>query len=367
MQQRGIIDKQKEERMVVMAKFRLTEELADTIRELRIQNKIQSKDMAVALNRSASFVSKIENGSIKTITEEEFDTILEMIFPGSASPQDRVDKLVEFQIKRYGLESSEDEAWFYNLDTVYRLIPIPQKLVEEINGIITETGISIDNLVSRINANEDISEDERNNVDLPYNEWVESKDSDVKLIIRMKISKEEVEAILSGKQQACNFVTMQAIVHYLFKAKMFSCKNQLADEDIIKIHKAWLELLDKHKFYTLSRKERLLSQTRTKNEAKHILNDFDIENQETINNMLRLIKMASDMDVLTTNKSLKRFVDNMEWDFNLMIRIIGFDFASIGDCSFSNKIQMLHDIRDVMIKYRDMPEEEKKKDIYGDF
>jgi len=350
-----------------MAKFRLTEELADTIRELRIQNKIPSKDMAIALNRSASFVSKIENGSIKTITEEELNTILEMIFPGSVSPQERMDKLVEFQIKRYGLESSEDEAWFYNLDTVYRLIPIPQKLVEEINQMIAETGITIDNLISRINANEDISENERNDVDLPYNEWIESKDSDVKLIIRMNVSKEEVDAILSGRQLACNFVTMQAIVHYLFKAKMYPHDTDLADDDIIKIHKAWLELLDKHKFYTLSRKERLLSQTRTKNEAKHILNDFDIEDQETINNMLKLIKMASDMDMLTTNKALKKFVDNMEWDFNLMIRIIGFDFASIGDCSFSNKIQMLYDIRDVVVKYRDMPEEEKKRDTYGDF
>lgn len=349
-----------------MAKFRLTEELAETIRELRIQKKILSKDMAVALNRSASFVSKIEKGTIKTITEEEFDTILELIFPDSISPQERVDKLVEFQIKRYGLESSEDEAWFYNLDTVYRLIPIPQKLVEEINEILVETGINIDSLVTRINSNEDISESERKDTDLPYNEWIESKDSDVKLIIRMKVSKEEIEAILSGRQQACNFVTMQAIVHYLFKARMYPGNSQLVDDDILKVHRAWLELLDKHKFYTLSRKEKLLSQTRTKNEEKHILNEFDIENQDTINNMLRLIKMASDMDVLTTNKSLKRFVENMEWDFNLMIRIIGVDFASIGDCSFSNKIQMLHDIRDVMIKYRDMPEEEKKRDTYGD-
>ena len=350
-----------------MAKFRLTEELADTIRELRIQNKIPSKEMATALKRSASFVSKIENGSIKTITEEEFAIILKMIFPNCSSQQERIDRLVEFQIKRYGLDTSEDKAWFYNLDTVYRLIPIPQKLIEEIRDIIAKTGITIDGLVSRINANEDISENERNDVDLPYNEWVESKDSDARLIIRMRVDKEDVEDILSGRHNACCFVVMQAIVHYLFKSQMYPGDYQLTDEEFIKVSKAWIELLDKHKFYTLSRKERLLSQTRTKNEAKHILNDFDIENQETINNMLRLIKMASDMDVLTTNKSLKRFVDNMEWDFNLMIRIIGFDFASIGDCSFSNKIQMLHDIRDVMIKYRDMPEEEKKKDIYGDF
>lgn len=349
-----------------MAKIPLTIETSDAIRALRLQNKITSKEVAGALGRSASYISKIENGLIKTISDEEFDQILKMVFPNSKSSQERLDKLVEFQLKKYGVDFSEDKVWFYNLDTVYRLIPVPTGLIEEINGILAETTVSIEQLVARINSNEDISETERNDPDLPYNEWAETNDSDAKMIIRMKLRVDEVEAILNGTEEVCNFITMQAIVHYLFKFKLFPDKDVFDTSDLVFIQKQWQELLDKHKFYTLSRKEKLLSQTHTKNQAKSILNEFDIENQRVINEMLQFIKMASDMDVYTTNKSLKNFLSNLDWDYNFMLRVIGFDYASVGECSFSNKLQMLRDIREVINKYKNMPEDQKTLDTYND-
>ena len=349
-----------------MAKMPLTYELSEALRELRLQNKIPSKEIAVAIGRSASYVSKIENGLIKTISEEEFDQILEIIFPNSETHQERLDKLVEFQIKKYGIESTEDKVWFYNFDTVYRLIPIPTGLIEELNSILSQTMVGIEQLVARINSNEDLSERERNDTSLPYNEWVESNDTDAKMIIRMRVRVEEIEDILNGTTEVCNFVTMQALVHYLYKYLLFPGKENFDTNDLIAIQKAWEELLDKYKFFTLSRKEKLLSLAHSKNQAKSILSDFDIENQAVVNQMLQFIKMASDMDVYNTNKSLKGFISNMDWDFNFMLRVIGFDFASVGDCSFSNKLQMLKDIREVINKYKNMPEKQKLLDTYDD-
>lgn len=349
-----------------MAKIPLTVEVFDAIRELRLQNKIASKEIAKALGRSPSYISKIENGLIKTISEDEFDQILKIIFPNSKTPQERIDNLVEFQIKKYGVDSSEDKVWFYNLDTVYRLIPIPGSLIQEINDIIAETKVSIEQLVARINSNEELSELERNDPHLPYNEWLESNDGTAKMIVRMKLQPDEVENILNGTTKVCNFITMQAIVHYVFKYRLFPEKHNWENKDLITVQNAWQELLDKHKFFTLSRKEKLLLQTHSKNQAKNILNDFDIENQKVINSMLEFIKMASDMDVYSTNKSLKQFISNLEWDYNFMLRIIGFDYSAVGKCSFSNKVQMLRDIREVINKYKNMPEEQKKLDTYGD-
>ena len=347
-----------------MAKIPLTIEISEAIRELRLQNKIASKEIAGVLGRSASYVSKIENGSIKTISEEELDLILKEIFPSSKSAQERLDKLVDFQIKKYGIDSSEDKAWFYNLDTVYRMIPVSTGLITEIKDLLAETGLSIEQLVARINSNEDISDEERNDPALPYNMWVESNDANAKLIIRMKLSVGEVADILDGLVEVCNFVTMQAIVHYLFKVKLFPEKNNLDIKDLVAVQKAWEELLDKHKFYTLVRKEKLLSQANSKHQARSILNEFDLENQEVINLMLQFIKMASDMDVYTTNKSLRQFIRNMDWDYQFMLRIIGFDYSAIGECSFSNRLQMLREIREIISKYRNMPEEQKALDTY---
>ena len=62
-----------------MSKFPLTIEMADTLRELRLQNKIASKEITAALGRSPSYISKIEGGAIKSISEEELDIITEAI------------------------------------------------------------------------------------------------------------------------------------------------------------------------------------------------------------------------------------------------------------------------------------------------
>lgn len=348
-----------------MAKLPLTGEMADTLRELRLQNKIASKAITTALGRSPSYISKIESGFIKSIAEEEFDIILGMIFPECSTPQERLDKFVEYQVKKYGFESREDWVWFQNLDTVYRLIPIPAGLVSEINSILAEEIITLDRLIERINGNEELCAEDRDNEALPYNEWFERSDSDSRMAIKMFLKKEEVENILNGKTQSCNYVTIQAIVHYLFKIKMYPEGGPCATQDLKLIQKEWLQLLDKHKFFTLSRKEMLLSQTHSKNQAKSILNEFDIENQKILNKLLRFIKMATDMDVLTTNKALKQFVSNLDWDYNFMLRVIGFNFAAIEECSFSNKLQMLKEIRDVVTKYKEMPKEQKVVETYS--
>lgn len=349
-----------------MPKFPLTIELADTLRELRLQNKIASKDITAALGRSPSYISKIESGAIKSISEEELDIILKTIFPECSTQQERLEKLVETQVKKYGFDKREDWVWFQNLDTVYRLIPIPAELVSEINDMLSEASISVDHLVDRINGNEELCEADQNNDTLPYNEWFERSDSDSKMSIKMLLDKEDVDSILNGKTMACNYVTMQAIVHYLFKIKMYPQDHVFTSPELQLIQREWLPLLDKHKFFTLSRKEMLLSQAHSKNEAKSILNEFDIENQEILNRLLQFIKIATDMDVLTTNKALKQFVANLEWDYNFMLRVAGFNFASIEECSFTNKLKMLREIREIIAKYQEMPEEQKTVETYTD-
>ena len=41
--------------------------LGETIRNLRLQNKIQAKQLAAHIGKSPAFVSKLENGNIQSI------------------------------------------------------------------------------------------------------------------------------------------------------------------------------------------------------------------------------------------------------------------------------------------------------------
>lgn len=349
-----------------MARVFVSPELSDTIRELRVLNKISAKDVAAAIERSPSYISKIESNAIKTILEDELTAILTAIMPDCTSDYERQTKLLELLTDRYGYEKREAEVMYSNLDTVFQLIPIPEALASEISGVLSGIGVSIRELVERINGNEELSEADLHNPDLPDNEWFESSKTEGALSIRMKLTETEVSDILEGKTKSCNFVTMQAIVHYTFKFKMFDRKHVFTDEDLRQVNNAWRELLDKHKFFSMSRKAQLLANVHSKIEEESILNEFDLENQETINEILRYIKLASDMDAVYMNKLLRQFADNLSWDYTYMLRLVGFDFSGIGDVSYSNKVQMLREIKDVISKYRDMPEAKKRMDQYDD-
>ena len=45
----------------------VTPELAETLRSIRLKNKIQAKNLAAHIKKSPAFISKLENGNIQTI------------------------------------------------------------------------------------------------------------------------------------------------------------------------------------------------------------------------------------------------------------------------------------------------------------
>ena len=119
-----------------MKKVIMTPELSEVIREFRLLNKISSKEVAAAIERSPSYVSKIESCGIKAIANDEFTQILNVIMPDCSSDQERFNRILEALTKKYGYEKREAEVFYSNLDTVIQQLPIPSSLVVEINHIL---------------------------------------------------------------------------------------------------------------------------------------------------------------------------------------------------------------------------------------
>ena len=57
----------------------VTPELAETLRGIRLQNKIQAKSLAAYIGKSPAFISKLESGNIQTIDTKELYSILQFI------------------------------------------------------------------------------------------------------------------------------------------------------------------------------------------------------------------------------------------------------------------------------------------------
>lgn len=50
----------------------VTPELAETLRGIRLQNKVQAKNLAAHIQKSAAYISKLENGNIQTIDTKSY-------------------------------------------------------------------------------------------------------------------------------------------------------------------------------------------------------------------------------------------------------------------------------------------------------
>ena len=94
----------------------VTPELAETLRGIRLQNKIQAKSLAAYIGKSPAFISKLESGNIQTIDTKELYSILQLFLERIVllSWQNRYTHHSDLSIRQKKLKSN------YGLPTMIR-------------------------------------------------------------------------------------------------------------------------------------------------------------------------------------------------------------------------------------------------------
>ena len=90
----------------------VTPSLVETLRSIRLQNKIQAKQLALHIGKSPAYVSKLENGSIQTIDTEELNSILQFI-SGQEAPVELAEQIYKSLKLKYTAKEIEEQ--FINL------------------------------------------------------------------------------------------------------------------------------------------------------------------------------------------------------------------------------------------------------------
>jgi len=353
-----------------MAKYDVTPELAETIKSVRLQNHITSKSVAEHIGKSQSYMSKLEKGDIKTIHEEELTKIFRFIFGSDKGFQDFLNsalgRIFETLELRFTDQEIADQIWFDNYDTVLRLIPIPDELVDCLYARLQAIGLSIDALCARINANEGISPKVVNTDKYPFNEWqpfvVNHKIEFV--FIKMRVSVSDITNILERKTRTANYVTVLAIAYYIIKTEKHGSIIQISEDDERAVMNEAYDLLSCYRFYSIAVKNKLNRQAHSHTERNELLSSFDRENILLVNEVLKYIKLISEIDIANTNKQLTSFVNNLKWDGGFMMRLISIPFADMENVSFTIKKQMLSEIYDIAMKYKELPAEQKRIETY---
>ncbi len=338
--------------------------LAETLRNIRIQNKIQAKQLASHIGKSPAYVSKLENGSIQTIDVDELYSILQFI-SGEESQIELAEQIYKSLNLKYSTKEIEDQLWFVNYDTVRCILPIPDSLITDLNSRIESLGITRQYLIDRINANEALSDEDKLDVTIPYNQWYHpANESGNTQAIKIKLSDKELNSILDRKKDVAPYIYIFCIAFYLLKIERFKDIVSLTDDSNIELTQATTSLLNSYKFLSIFQKNKLIAEKQSQEDIQEILSSFDKDNIEILSDIISGFRFASQHNIKATNEQLKAFGENMHWDLGFMLRLISMQYNSLKETSVSNKKCLLSEIEDLIQKYANLPIDQNRIESY---
>lgn len=348
-----------------MTKVTVTKELAEKIKELRIINKVKAIDLAEHINKSSAYISKLENGDIKTLVYDELITIFNFI----SKNEDDLNKIIDRLSLEVDSKELDEQLWFWNFDTVERKIPIPNDLIDFINKKISDLGLTVSNIVEYVNRNEDL-QDIINEYTLDIkkytsNLWHTFKPQDQEPItfIILKLDLNHIISILKKEIDTTNYVTIQSILYNIFRLE-HGLDNPISEEENEIIKKEVISILNSYKFYSSSQKNKVLETAATRQEFDSLLNEFDLANKKLINEFLGYISFLSEFNIKYTNEKMTLLNRNLKWDVSYLLAISGLPFYELDNISKSLKNNLLDDIKKLIEEYKNKPEAEKIVEVY---
>lgn len=348
-----------------MARVIVTPELAETLRSMRLQNKIQAKVLAEHIEKSPAYISKLESGNIQSIDNHELHSILQFISCTDSSPDVIAEKIYASLKFKYTKQEIEEQLWFTNFDTVERKIPIPESLVDAIKTRMQSLGITREQLLRRINSNEALTEEENNDDSISYNQWYhQSRIGGSAQSIKMRMNPKQLDAILDKEVDVSPYVFVFSVMLYVLKAEQFGDQVKISDEDNKELMAKTADMLNQHKFFSITEKNALISEKETQDEIFELLSAFDRDNIEIINDIISGFKFATECNIKDTNIQLRNFRDNMLWDLGFMIKIISLDYKALEKISVSNKRNLIAAIEKLIFDYSQIPENMNKIETY---
>ncbi len=347
-----------------MSKTPVTLELANTLKALRLQNNIQSKDLAEHINRSYAYITKLEKGDVKSIDNDLLDAILSFLTGGDTEGDELVQKIYAIRKQYPSEEEIEQQLWFVNFDTVLRRLPIPENLIDCLNNKMLTYSIDRCTLLHRINNNEALTDDEKFDESIEFNRWFSPKNNNNSQSIKISLDECDFNGILDKEIKFASYIFVFSIAFYILKIEKFGEQVVISIEDNCSLMGETTNLLNQFKFYSIAEKSKKIANAETQEQINEIWNSFDTENQEYLSDILSGLKFASELDIQRTNIRLKSFSLNMHWDIWFMLKLISRNYSDLDDLSATMKKEFLDEIEKLITKYKELPKAQKSVETY---
>ena len=347
-----------------MSKTPVTLELANMLKSLRLQKRIQSKDLAENIGRSSAYITKLEKGEVKSIDNDLLDSILSFLNGGDTEGEELVERIYAIRKQYPSEEEIEKQLWFVNFDTVLRRLPIPEKLISCLNEKITVNAIERTVLLRRINNNEALTEDEKTDESIEFNRWFSPKKNKKAQSIKILLDANVFNDILDRKVAFASYIFVFAIAFYILKIEKYGEQVVISDDENTELMNETTVLLNQNKFFSLAEKSRIIANAETQEQINEVWNSFDTKKKKIVSEILSGFKYASELDIQTTNTRLHNFCSSLHWDIWFMLKLISFSYYDLDELSATMKKEFLNEIENLILKYKELPKAQKTIETY---
>ncbi len=339
-------------------KYAVTPELATLLKTLRAQSGVSAKDLAKHEGKSPSYISKLENASLKTVQKETLTSILTYISGGGDFFEEVLPnayRTLQAFMEPYRLAA---QVWLFDYDAVDRQVNVPEDMSLELKRCLDELGITAGELADRINANID-SGLGRN---FPANQFAAiDYEGKPRLTYRGQVSFEEVEQLVGGKMQQVGYMFLSNVVFNLIRWELFpQQESKLPPEDAVAVLNNAAAFMDRWEIHSLIGYIHLMGSPNFVAYQTQLIsqeNDIPARIADTLSQMVKIESIAA-------IKQLNEFNNTLEWDPAFALKLMGIPFSELNGLSHKNKAKLLDDIQRLVDSYDSLPEMQRKFDEY---
>jgi transcriptional regulator with XRE-family HTH domain len=317
--------------------------LRNTIKDERKKRGIRGDVLAKDINKSASYISQIENGTISTMDISILYAIFKRII--DLPEKDLSDYLIKTFNKniKFTKDDIHKKEWLLNLEYQFRLFPITPEIINFLETKLKELDITPKDLVLKINKNEDLDDDLldklKDNV-----VWVKmNENGQIQTAIKFALNEDYIDNILEKKIRTINKINMDGILYNIYKLEGMNP----FDANI----KADKNLLD-FKFYTLEERNIRIKEAKTENKdlSTMILKE-DTECNNYINKIIKHFIALRDINPVYGIDVFSVFYKSLSLNKKLMYSLLKLDFSKLKDISDERKKNFIDDIEQLLSKY----------------
>lgn len=316
----------------------LTPQLGELIKSFRIRNEKTAKDISAIIDKTPSYLSKIENGSTKKIESSIFINMCNAI-TGS------YEGIKNFIIFAFQNDTEYDKDTFITLlnidDILYKFVP-PKELLTYIVDKMSDNNISISDIREEMNANKDLLRlSETLYESLPYNIYAYVDDEKIDSVIKLSYDDITIKNILNNSSET-NYVTLEAILYSLYKL----CGKPAKDARI----KAIETLNDRFDIISIRKEHTIV--IKSKEDEEKYLGKLEPNVEKDFHSVMGGIRIAL---LLSQSKGgserIELLKNNLKTDLGFTFSFISTDLEKIFPLSKELKREFIRDLNKLIENY----------------